>query len=197
MNKLSKLWIWVIIENNKWEILVVEEKETREYYSKFKWDISTPFWKVWDNNENEDFIDALYREVLEETWLDLKENKYLPCELWNLYLSNIKWEILFNVKLFHVKLNWVLKKYEEKILNNEIKNSYFMSKEDFEIKIKEWLVRAGADIFYKNFQDVLAIENAEHWEPLLKRFMLNEKFNQKKIVIVWPWSKYNLKKQWK
>lgn len=197
MKTWPQLWIWAIIENNEWDILVVEEKETREDYSKFSWDISTPFWKVWDNIKDEDFIDALYREVLEETWLNLNENKYLPCELWNLFLINIEWKLLFNIKLFHIKLNWVLKKYEEKILNNEIENAYFISKEDFEIKIKEWWIRAWADVFYKNFQDVLAIENAEHWEPILKRFMLNEKFNQKDFVVVWPLSEYNLKHEWK
>lgn len=189
-----KYWIWAIIEDPKWNILVVEEKETKKEYSKFSWDISIPFWTVWDNVKNENLSDALYREVLEETWLNLEENKYLPCDLWFGYLANIKWEILFKVKLFNIKLNWVLKKYEEKILNNEIENAYFISKEDFEKKIKEWWIRAGAEVFYKKFKNILEIENSKTLPLSVKKYILQENFLEKDIVIVWPWSKYNLRK---
>ena len=189
-----KNWVWVIIENNKWEILVVEEKETRKDYSKFKWDISVPFWKVWDNFENENYIDALYREVLEETWLNLNENRYLPCEFWDWLLIDIYWNILFNVKLFHVKLNWVLKKYEERILNDEIENAYFISKEDFERKIKNWSVRAWADFFYEKFKEVIEIENSNNLGGFGKNYLLSKKFREKIVIKVWPWSYYNLKK---
>ena len=178
-----KHWIWAIIENNEWDILVVEEKETREDYSKFKWDISIPFWKVWDNIKNESFVDALYREVLEETWLNLTEHKYFPCELWDWYLENTEWKILFKAKIFHIKLNWVLKKYEEKILRNEVKNAYFISKKDFEIKIEKWWIRAWADVFYEAFLKIKDDINffQDHYLQL----------------VVWPWSKYNLKHEWK
>ena len=202
MNNWPQLWIWAIIENDKWEILVVEEKETREDYSKFKWDISVPFGKVWDNHKNENIVDALYREVLEETGLDLTENKYLPCEFWDLLFFNMDIEIIFKVRLFHVKLNWVLKKYEEKVFNNEVWNAYFISKEDFGRKILEWWIRAWADEFYNLFQWILKIENNNFLEPILKKWLLDKFYNeQKNIVFVWPWSKYNLKKleknEWK
>ena len=104
MKNWPKLWVWAIIENKEWDILVVIEKETKEDYSKFEKDISIIFWKVWDNNKNEDFVDALYREVLEESGLNLTENRYLPCELWFWYIKNLNWVILFKVKLFHIKL---------------------------------------------------------------------------------------------
>jgi len=198
MKKLVNEWIWAIIENNNGDILIVEEKETREEYSKFKWDISLPMWKIWDNIKNEDTIDALCREVIEETWLNLNENKFLPCELWFWYLSDIEWKILFKVNLFHIKLNWVLKKYEEKILNNEIKNAYFISKEEFQKKIKEWWIRAWADIFYEKFIQILEIENSKTLPNSIKQYLLKNLYlENNNIAIVWPWSSYNLKKEWK
>ena len=202
MKKLVNKWICAIIENNNWDILVVEEKETREEYSKFKWDISLPMWKIWDNIKNEDTIDALYREVLEETWLNLnenkKENKILPCELLFWYLSDIKWKVLFKVTIFHIKLNWVLKKYEEKILNNEIENAYFISKEEFQKKIEEWWIRAWADVFYEKFIQILKIENSKTLPNSIRQYLLQELYLENyNFAIVWPWSNYNLKKEWK
>ena len=148
--------------------------------------------------ENEDAVDALYREVLEETGLDLRENKYLPCEFWEMVITDIDLIILFDVKLFHVKLNWVLKKYEEKMLKDEVENAFFISKEDFEQKIKKWWIRAWADVFYKFYKDILDIENAEYWwDEQIKNILLKNRYSQKNIVIAWPGSRYNLKKEWK
>ncbi|MCD5382807.1 hypothetical protein LR002_01665, partial [Candidatus Gracilibacteria bacterium] len=85
-----------------------------------------------------------------------------------------------------------------KMLKDEVENAFFISKEDFEQKIKKGGIRAGADVFYKFYKDILDIENAEYWgDEQIKNILLKNRYSQKNIVIAGPGSRYNLKKEGK
>lgn len=59
---------WIIIKNNKWEILFLKRKSN--------WLWTLPWWKT---DEWESSIDCAYRELKEEAWIKNVELKLFSC----------------------------------------------------------------------------------------------------------------------
>ncbi len=76
MDKVQKIVVLGIIENEKWEILITQRLDPKISNAHMKWDI--PWWK---NEFGESLEDTLTREIYEETWLNIEITQFLPKSL--------------------------------------------------------------------------------------------------------------------
>jgi len=72
MERKSKTIILWIIENEKWKILMTERIDPKIKDAHRKRDI--PWWK---NESGENFEETIVREIQEETWLKVRDIKFL------------------------------------------------------------------------------------------------------------------------